>query len=194
MPKTHFDQRFFARLKDNYAAYDRERREIIKIAGDALTKAKQAIFSFHRNDVVGGKENLRSAESFIRAAALKFKKIPELGSEGSYRAALEEYTEARLFETFLEGKPIGQVSAPGMDEDIYLGGLFDLTGELVRYGVLKATERDKKEVQRAGAALEEIAGEIISMNITGSLRAKYDQMKQNLRKMEEIRYDLSMRS
>lgn len=192
MKKSPLNHQFFFDLKKAYGAYDNDRREIIKISSDALTFSKQAIFSFHRNDISGGKENLNKADGFIRAAALKFKQIPELVSEGSYRAALEEFVEARLFESFLEKRPIGSVAAPGMDEDIYLGGLFDLTGELVRYAVLKATERDKNEVERAYETVNAIAKEIISMNITGSLRQKYDQMKQNIRKLEEIRYDLSL--
>lgn len=192
MKKSPLNHKFFSGLKKAYGGYDSDRREIIKISSDALTSSKQAIFSFHRNDISGGKEDLNKAHRFIQAAALKFKQIPELESEGSYRAALEEFVEARLFELFLENKLIGSVLAPGMDEDIYLGGLFDLTGELVRYAVLKATERDKNEVERAYDTLNAIAKEIISMNITGSLRSKYDQMKQNIRKLEEIRYDLSL--
>lgn len=192
MKKSQLNHQFFFRLKKAYGAYDRDRREIIKISSDALTAAKQAIFSFHRNDLVGGKENLNQADRFIRAAALKFKRTPELGGEGSYRAALEEFVEARLFESFLEKRPIDSVAALGMDEDIYLGGLFDLTGELVRFAVLKATVRDKDEVERAYEAVSAIAKEIISMNITGSLRSKYDQMKQSIRKLEEIRYDLAL--
>lgn len=192
MKKSPLNHKFFSGLKKAYGAYDSDRREIIKISSDALTSSKQAIFSFHRNDLAGGKENLNKAHRFIRAAALKFKHTPELGSEGSYRAALEEFAEARLFESFLEKKLIESVLVPGIDEDIYLGGLFDLTGELVRYAVLKATERDKNEVERAYETVNAIAKEIISMNITGSLRSKYDQMKQNIRKLEEIRYDLSL--
>lgn len=189
----NLDVAFFTKLKKQYAAYDAERRVIIKISGDALTRAKQAIFSFHRGEAAKGKDLLNEAEGFLSEAAKKFKNQPELATEGSYRAALEEFVEARLLEMFLEEKTLGGVLLPGVDEDVYLGGLFDLTGELVRYAVLSATAKNKKEVLRASAALDDIAGEIISMNITGSLRPKYDQMKQSLRKMEEIKYDLSLR-
>ena len=36
--------------------------------------------------------------------------------------------------------------------------------------------------------------EIIPMNITGPLRPKFDQAKTNLRKMEDIAYDIAIRS
>lgn len=191
--KNSLDAGFFSKLKKQYSGYDAERRVIIKISGDALTRAKQAIFSFHRKEAPKGGELLKEAETLLLEAAKKFKSQPELATEGSYRAALEEFVEARLFQMFLEEKTLGAVTLPGVDEDVYLGGLFDLTGELVRYAVLSATEKNKKEVLRASAALDDIVREIISMNITGSLRPKYDQMKQSLRKMEEIKYDLSLR-
>lgn len=191
--KSNLDKQFFNTLKKQYEAYGAERREIIKISSDALTCSKQAIFSFHRGERDVAEEKLSSAEAAIGRAAAKFKKIPELVSEGSYRAALEEYTEAKLLEMFILGKSIKGVAVPGADEDTFLGGLFDLTGELVRYAVLAATEKKKDEVDRAYECFQSIAGEIISMNITGNLRSKYDQMKQSLRRMEEIKYDLSLR-
>ncbi len=193
MKKTILDKKYFLRLKKQYAAYDAERRNIIKISSDVLTLSKQAIFSFHRGERDQAKEKLRAAEAAIARAVIKFKKIPELISEGSYRAALEEYTEARFFEMFIFRKSIKGVAASGADEDTFLGGLFDLTGELVRYAVLAATEKKKDEVNRAYEYLQSIVAEIISMNITGNLRSKYDQMKQSLRRMEEIKYDLSLR-
>jgi hypothetical protein len=36
-------------------------------------------------------------------------------------------------------------------------------------------------------------GEMAAMNLTGSLRNKFDQGKQHLRRLEDIRYDLSIR-
>lgn len=193
MNKSNLDRQFFLALKKQYDSYGAERREIIKISSDVLTLSKQAIFSFHRGEKDIAKEKLNGAEAALARAAAKFKKIPELVSEGSYRAALEEYTEAKLFEMFILGKSIKGAPLPGADEDTFLGGLFDLTGELVRYAVIAATEKKKDEVNRAYECLQSIAGEIISMNITGNLRSKYDQMKQSLRRMEEIKYDLSLR-
>ncbi len=193
MKNAQLDRQFFSGLKKKYSAYNSERQELIKVSSDALTSAKEAIFAFHRGGMEEGSTRLRSCIQFLGKAALKFKAIPELSSEGSYRAALEEFVEASLFEKFLQKKQIGEVKAPGLDEDVYLGGLFDMTGELVRYAVLKATERNYKEMERAYDVLKTVSGEIISMNITGALRSKYDQLKQSVRKMEEIRYDLSLR-
>lgn len=188
------DKKFFGKLRKEYAAYDTARRELIKTSGDILSRAKQAIFAFHRTDMVHGAALLKEADALIRRASVAFRTTKGLDYEGSYRAALEEYVEARLLERFLAGKPVGAVVAPGIDEDIYLGGVLDFTGEVVRRAVAAASRRDTKEVARCQAAITAVAGELITMNITGPLRPKYDQLRQNLRKIEEIVYDLSLRA
>lgn len=184
---------YFRALRTRYARYDAERRETIKRSSDVLTAAKQAIFAFHRGDLAGGERLLAQAGKALQELDRRFRKTAGLSDEGSYRAALEEYAEARIFQQFLLKRPLGPVDAPAMDEDVYLGGLLDFTGEAVRHAVRAATAKDRAEVRRSHAAVETVAGELIAMNITGSLRSKYDQMKTNFRKLEEILYDLSLR-
>lgn len=188
------NKRFFGKLRKEYTAYDAARRELIKTSGDILSRAKQAIFALHRGDAAHTASLLKEADVLIRRAAVAFRTTRGLEYEGSYRAALEEYVEACLYERFLAGKPIDRVDAPGVDEDIYLGGVLDFTGEVVRHAVAAASRRDVKEVQRCQDAVTAVAAELITMNITGPLRPKYDQLRQNIRKIEEIVYDLSLSS
>lgn len=184
---------FFRTLRTRYAAYAAARRETIARSSEVLTLSKQAIFAFHRGDLPGGGALLERADKALSGLARSFKKTHGLSDEGAYRAALEEYAEARIFAQFLRRKALGPVEAPGMDEDVYLGGLLDFTGEAVRHAVRAATAKDEAEVRRAHRAVEAVAGELIRMDITGPLRSKYDQLKTNLRKLEEILYDLSLR-
>lgn len=187
------EKKFFGKLKQQYASYDAARRELVKISSDIISSAKQAIFAFHRGDIVGGARLLDEADVLIRKASRAFKTTKGLDYEGAYRAALEEYVEARLVERFLADKPIGAVVAPGIDEDVYLGGVLDFAGEIVRHAVSAASARDLPEVKRCQEIVTAVMSELVSMNITGPLRPKYDQLRQNLRKIEEIMYDLSLR-
>ncbi len=184
---------FFSQLRKRWSAYEKERRDVIKQSSDVLTMSKQAIFAFHRKDIKGGERLLADADTLLSRLAKGFKKTTGLSDEGSYRAALEEYAEARMFHAFLQNKKIGPVEAPAIDDDAIIGGILDFTGEAVRFAVRAATEGRLKDVERAHQAVEMIAGEMIQMNLTGSARQKYDQMKINIRKLEEIRYDLSLR-
>ncbi len=183
----------FAKLRKEYAAYEAARREVVKEAGDALSLSKQAIFAFHRDDLAGGGRTLDSARAILDRLGKRFQKIPGLVWEGSYRAALEEFAEASLVGAFLARKRLARVEAPGMDADALLGGALDFTGELVRRAVTAVTRGDAKEAHRCHEAAGAVMSELVRMNITGPLRPKYDQARTNLRKLEEILYDLSLR-
>lgn len=185
------EKAFFQKMRTEYARYEDARRALIKVSGDGLSHAKQAIFAFHRDDQKAGEEHLREAQEIQKTIAKQFKKIPGLVWEGSYRAMLEEYVEASLFRDFLQKKTIGAIPGEGIDSDTYLGGLMDYTGELVRRAVTQATQHKYEEVHRCHAEVQAVLGELVRMNIVGALRPKYDQTKANFRKLEDIVYDLS---
>lgn len=185
--------KFFEQLKKDFDFYGEERRKLIGVSNEALMKSKQAIFAFHRDDFKSGNALLLEVEAIFRGLEERFKKEEELRYEGAYRAALEEYVEAKFFGGFLEGKKIDFIKGMEIDADGYLGGLCDFTGELVRKAVLSATDRKFKKVDELVAGVRDVIGELIKMNLTGYLRTKYDQAKQNLRRAEEVLYDVKMR-
>jgi len=187
------NQKLFDQLKKDYDFYDQERRKLIGLSNDALMKAKQAIFAFHRDDMNGGNTLLAEVEAIFSELEKKFKKEEELRYEGSYRAALEEYVEAKFFGGFLEGKKIDFIKGVQVDADSYLAGLSDFTGELLRKSVLAATDKKFKKVEELASGIREVIGELLKFNLTSYLRTKYDQAKHNLRRVEEILYDVKMR-
>ncbi|GEM_PF-90846 len=180
-------------MVDGMAITDRARRDLQQVASEGLAASKRAIFAFHREDDVAAHEQLTLAEARLRTGAGIVKKVQKLAQEGSWRAAQEEYAEADLLRQYLEKGVLGRVVAITDDPEIYLGGLSDLTGELVRRSVLHATEGDHATVERIFTDVRRVVELLMEMDLTGGLRSKLDQAKQNLRKLEEIRYDLSLR-
>jgi len=187
------NQKLFQQLKKDFEFYGEERRKLIGVSNEALMRAKQAIFAFHRDDLKGGNALLAEVEAIFQDLEKKFKQEPELRYEGAYHAALEEYVEAKFFGRFLEDGKIDFIKGMEIDADSYLGGLCDFTGELVRKAVLAATDKKFKKVEEFVAGVRDVIGELIKMNLTGYLRTKYDQAKQNLRRAEEVLYDVKMR-
>ena len=183
----------FKKLKTDYDRYAKERRELIKASSDILTLSKRAIFSLHRDDKKEARGALVKAEATIQSLQPLFKKIPDLEQEGSFRAALEEYIEAQYFSDFLEGKEWKEIEGVLFDADLYIGALSDVTGELVRKATLFATEKKDKEVRRLAQGVRDVVGEFLLFDLTGYLRTKFDQAKNNLRRAEEILYDISLR-
>lgn len=180
-------------MVERMALLDRSRRELQQVASEGLAASKRAIFAFHREDQMAADEQLALAEARLKTGAAIVKKVPKLAQEGSWRAAQEEYAEADLLRQYLEKGALGKVSVIADDPELYLGGLSDLTGELVRRSVLHATDGDHETVERIFEDVRRVVELLMDMDLTGGLRSKLDQAKQNLRKLEEIRYDLSLR-
>lgn len=176
-----------------FASRDAARRKIIGLANDALNVSKRAIFSLHRGDTTVAEQKLKEAEERLKACDALIKKEPGLAYEGSFVAALEEHTEAQLLAEYLKR---GQWSRPRRAQrlDVLIGGLSDFTGELVRYAVKEATKGNHRAVTKAHQEVESVVGILLELDLTGNLRQKFDQAKRNLRQMEQIAYELSLRA
>jgi len=187
------DAAHFKTVRERHASYEAARRNVIKLAGDALNASKRAIFALHRDDLAGADQLLAEAAAGFEAVAKLTEALPDLASEGSYRAAMEEFVESTLYRQFRHGEPIGAVPGRHIDHEIYLGGLTDLTGEIQRLMVRFATEGRFDELRQAKDAIEEIINHLLAMDLGGYLRTKFDQAKNNLRRAEDILYETSIR-
>lgn len=187
------DKSYIKTVRKELVSYAEKRREVIKMAGDAQHLAKKAIFALQRDDKTSS-EHLAGARKMLEALAKKYQKDSDVLSEGSYRASLEEYAEAELFSKFLVGDNLGEIKGLPVDADIFIGGLADVPGEILRYAVKSATERDFKMVEKCYETASAIIGEMVDMDLTGYNRQKFDQAKQALRKLEEVRYEVSLKN
>ncbi len=180
-------------LSITFAQREVNRRKVMHLANEALNLSKRAIFALHRDDEKAAKEKLSEAETRFKACDALIKKEASLAYEGSFVAALEEHAEAQLFFEYLAR---GNWSRPARAKslNVYLGGLSDFTGELVRYAVKEATLGHQKVVARVHKDVESVVGILIELDLTGNLRQKFDQAKRNLRQMEQIIYELALSS
>lgn len=183
----------FSKLKKEYDHYYLSRQKIIGVANDALANAKQAIFSLHRDDRKGAERLLLAAEKKLSSLRKYFNQNLFLEDEGAYRAAIEEYAEAKLFWQVMTKGKIDFIKNINLYFAGYLGGLCDLTGELLRKIVLLATAEKFEEAQKLKEIIADIIAQMIKFNLTGYLRNKFDAAKHNLRKAEEVLYDVKMR-
>ena len=181
------------KIKVDLLDYAEKRREVIKSSGDALHHAKRAIFALHRDNVAEAEEKLKAVEAIYNALNNKFKDDHEILTEGSYRAGLEEYVEAKLFFNFLQHGKIGEIKELPISGELYIAGLCDVPGELYRYAIKSATEKNMIMVKKCSVMASEIIGELIEFNLTSYLRTKFDQAKQAVQKLEQVVYEVSLR-
>ncbi|MBN1384242.1 MAG: hypothetical protein JW983_05090 [Elusimicrobia bacterium] len=182
------NKKFFQKLKKDYRKTVDERKQIIGISNDALHNAKRIIFILHRAGTNEANKKLLEIEKIFRELEKKFG-YDRISEEGSYRAAVEEYVEAKMFYLVMINRKIDKIQGINLDFVSYLAGLCDLTGELVRKAVNEASAGNFNEVTKMKKIINEIMAELIEFDMTGYLRTKYDQAKNNLRKIEQIDYD-----
>ena len=187
------NKKYFDDIRQELLSYSAKRRGVIKEAGDAQHLAKKAIFALQRDDAAAAKDCLEQAEKILVDLNAKHKKDPGIFEEGSYKAALEEYVEASIFNQYLQKKTIGKLPKIKVEPDIFVSGLCDVPGELLRYAIKSATERNYAEVKHCRQTAEDIIGELVNMDLTGYNRQKFDQAKQALHKLEQILYEVSIR-
>lgn len=183
----------FTSLKKTYHEHSKVRREVIGKANQGLNLSKRAIFALHRDDAKEAAKLLADAEKQFVACDKHIKKFPDL-KDGAYKAGIEEYAEALLFVQYLEKGKFGKLPARVMAPQCYLAGLSDTTGEIVRYAIRQATKGNHEEAEKALKTVEEVIEYLLQMDLTGYLRTKFDQAKKNLRNLENVVYDLSLRS
>jgi len=182
-------------LKKSLHTYAEKRRDVIKISGDALHLSKRAIFSMHRGDMKEAEIKLADAKALLQRIAVKFKKVPELLTEGSYHAGMEEYVEAALLHQFLKTGTLGQeLKGLEVPRDVFLAGLCDVPGELYRYAIRAATEHKLDVVNACNTMAQDIVESLTEFEFTKYLRTKFDQAKQAVNKLEYVVYEVSLRS
>lgn len=186
------DAKYFGKVREELLSYAEKRREVIKMTGDAQHLAKRAIFALQRDDTSEAKQCLTDAENLLLTVNKKYQKDQRLFNEGSYRAGLEEFAEAALFNQFLMGKSIGEIKGFKIDPDLYISGLADVPGEILRYAIKSATERNFLMVKKCYDVAEKIISEMVDMDLTGYNRQKFDQAKGALNKLQQVVYEVSL--
>lgn len=184
---------YIYKLRKHTLNYAQKRHDIIKESSDALHHAKRAIFAMHRDNLSEAKIKLADIKKILVSLQKKYKKDPLIFEEGSYKAALEEYVEAEIFYQFLTDRNLDEIKGLEIAPEVFVAGLCDVPGELYRYAIKAATDKDIKTVKKCATSAQEIIGELTEFNLTKYLRNKFDQAKHAVQKLEYIVYEVSLR-
>ena len=74
----------------------------------------------------------------------------------------------------------------------FIGALSDFTGEIGRIAVAKASNRDVDSVAQVHETDVVVASAIMQIDVGGRFNKKAEAVNMNLRKVEDIVYDLSL--
>lgn len=184
---------FLEELKRDHQKHEAQRRQIISHSNNLLFNSKKIIFKLQREDFNAAKESFKEVEDSFKKLALEFGDA-RLKKEGSYRAAAEEYLEAKTFYQVISGEEITESTSLNFDYESYFAGVCDLIGELVRYATNKAAKGDFEHVFVIKDKAENIMAQLVDIDMTGYLRTKYDQSRGHLRKLEQMAYEIKLRA
>lgn len=172
----------FEEIKDKYEEDDRKREDLINRSRAIVKKSKEVITSLH-NDQIPDIEGMRND---MQALNRDFGNTRHYHS-GSYRIAEQEYVEALAYYSYISE---GKLPELDVDYENYLLGICDLTGELVRRAVNRTTKDDFGKVKEIHDFVESIYDELQKMDLRGELRKKTDAVRWNLKKLQEMVFQL----
>ena len=166
---------------------------IQKLSNNIRAKSKKAIALLRRDKVKESKEIIKEVEKIFRLINKIIKKNRDLINQNFYREAVEEYIEAITFYNFLtkSKRKIPDFVEAGPEEII--SGTCDFTGELVRRAITVGNLENLRQLLIFKKTIEKIAEELTEVGFRGKLRHKYDEVERNLRKIEDIIYDIKLK-
>ncbi|MBI2658496.1 hypothetical protein HYX05_00120 [Candidatus Woesearchaeota archaeon] len=180
----------FGKIRQEMHNLDLKREAIIQTSREIITISKQIIYAAQRND-------LKEAESAIKSIKGKIKKLKKINTATDTNinsVAFQEYVEAIAFYEFVKNGKIPTRAGLGVSAEDYLSGLCDLTGELVRKAIYDVIHKKFDEASKIKELVHDIYGEFLKLHLrNGELRKKSDSIKWNLKKLEEVMYDISMK-
>ena len=114
---------------------------------------------------------------------------------GAFSNSLEEYGEGVVTLEWARNHKIltkEEIGGGIMNTHEYVGALSDFTGEAGRMAVASASKRDLESVRKVQQADVAVSQNLMQINSGGRFTKKVDAVSTNLRKVEDIVYDLSM--
>lgn len=182
-------------IQERLSEKDALRETVIKETRDIQKLSKQAIFSIIRGQHTDAQNKLSTASVIIDRVSTLIASTPTLRA-GSFSNSLEEWCEARMLLDWCREKTVPAMAdlPHQLTAWEYLGGLSDFTGELGRLAVRLAANKDfaaVQEIAEADALIYEYMAKTNNSAVL-NLDKKLEAVQSNLRKVEDLVFELSL--
>jgi len=182
------NQKELLAIKKDLLKGERLREVTIQQSQAIIRMSKEAIYALHRGDLKKAAERMKVMSKAVKA-------LPKCATTNVGHVAAQEYVEAATYFHILKFNKIPTRKQLGVDTYAYLGGLSDLTGELVRKAYKDIIENKHEQAMRLADVVDQIYYAFLQFDLRGGdLRRKSDQIKYNLAKLEDMRYQLALRN
>ncbi|MHA1581953.1 MAG: haloacid dehalogenase [Candidatus Baldrarchaeia archaeon] len=121
---------------------DQVRENALKITRETVRLSAEAIRAIHRGELENAKSIIKDVKKKLEDLATKLKEHPDIYFSGYVYSAYQEYVEAAVLLSILEGSKIPSPEDLNAPYVPYLLGLGDVVGELRRQ-ILDAIRKDQ---------------------------------------------------
>lgn len=188
------DTKEFAALRKEMEDYRKIKDRILDLAREVITLTKRVIYSQQRGETKAARELLEEVRERYKELGAAIKRRPDMLGNGMVCVAGQEMVEAATYVAIEQGQAVPRAADLGVDALTYLLGIADLSGELVRSAVLSSIKGDSKRVSELRDILQGLYGELIRIdNREKDLRRKIDKVGYDLKKVENLMLDLSLK-
>lgn len=183
----------FTQCVVQYRTWQQSVNELRPLCDIVRASSKRAVALLRRDHVRDVAIAFREAEAALKRIARLIRAHPRLVELGFYSEALEEYVEAKAFEACIANRALQLPPYVSVDIEEVIGGICDMTGELVRHAITLADDTNRLTIERYRLFADHIAEVFSQAALGGKLRSKYDDLERNVKRLEQILYDLRIR-
>lgn len=169
---------------------NKERSLCINLSEKLRVLAKTTIGSLVKNNISDAEKKLPEMQKLFSSIQKKREQNPKLYTVGAIDIGLEEYMESLFLYNYIKNKPMPSITKLKITPEVYLGGLSDMTGELIR--IARHNSHRAREIHDYINKIYELTIPI-SITRNSGLRNKLETIGNNLKKIESVIYDLKLR-
>jgi translin len=159
----------------------------------ATSLSKQAILLIHQKKYDEGETCVKNAEEKISSLQTLAKEFPEIVYGGMFSAAIQEYSEARIFSTLVRESRFVTPAEINVSSVDYVLGLADVIGEYRRFALDNLREGEVKRGEECLEIMDQIFIQLLALDeaymLVPGLRHKSDMAR---RIIEATRGDITL--
>jgi len=180
-------------VKNELMQKNQVREETHESMRKATSLSKQAILLIHQKKYAEAEEFIESAKEKISSLQVLSKEYPEIVYGGMFSAALQEYSEARIFLILVKESRFvtpSEICVPSVD---YVLGLADVIGEYRRLVLDNLREGEVKKAEKCLEDMDQVFIQLLALDeaymLVPGLRHKSDIAR---RIIESTRGDVTL--
>jgi len=178
-----------AHISKEMQIFDKRRDNMLQKCHEAIRFSKRVIYAIHRDD-----KKANSLATQLKEKIRDLRTRGELQFSTTYKIAMQEYVEAICLFDFVRDNKIPSQKELFVSAPDYLSGLCDLTGEVMRKANYFAINRKPNDAIRMKDLVDKIYEQFLLLDIRDNdLRKKFDQVKYNLQKLEDLALRIQFR-